>query len=277
VNESKDNYEEIIESVIAKSVRSENISYNNYNEVNYYDEHNNSLLQKVVYNNSLGIRYDVNEYQYDKYGNIITESRTLIIDQKIIEYDCKTFYEYEYDDCNRIVQKKTYYKKDIASEMIKYYYEQNNLVKTEYYKMQAIDAPDYIEISRFDFSTPYKIHYYSYSDGKLKEEKVCLHSNDISYYKVYIDNKSSGKYINPFKTEYSWTIDSISFNTYEISIKEKTLYDDMLLSIVDTILKHYSDCVMILFNLQYLENQNFDQNIINSVIERYKDITINFI
>lgn len=51
---------------------------------------------------------------------------------------------------------------------------------------------------------------------------------------------------------------------------EKTLHDDMLIHIVETILEHYSDCIMILFSLQYLENHEFNQDIIEAVTSRYK-------
>ncbi|MDF2801149.1 MAG: hypothetical protein K0S61_1052 [Anaerocolumna sp.] len=46
-------------------------------------------------------------------------------------------------------------------------------------------------------------------------------------------------------------------------------------NIVDTRLKQNSNCVIIVFN--FLENHNYNQYIIDSVIERYRDITINFI
>lgn len=38
---------------------------------------------------------------------------------------------YEYDDSDRMVKKIFYHKTDIASEMIKFFYEHNNLIRTE--------------------------------------------------------------------------------------------------------------------------------------------------
>lgn len=268
-NEVSMNYDDIIKRTINRSIRSENIIHVHFNEWIYYDEYNNTILQKRIYDNN-SISYEVYENEYDEFGNMIISSNTKVIDNRIYSYEIKTYYEYIYDEHNRIVQKKRFFEKHRPYEMIRNYYDKDKLIKTECYKMQGVDMPDYINMQRFDFNAPYKIHNFTYENELIKEEKVCLHSGDVSYYKVYENAESEGKIINPFRTEYSWILESIFESTFEIILKEDTFNGEMLTHIVDSILSHYSSCDFILLSLSTIKNYSIDNDKINAIMEMYK-------
>lgn len=274
-------YNEIIDRVIKRSVRSVNDLNVNFNELTYYDQYNNVILRKKVYKTNR-ISYDLWENEYNGFGDIIMSSHTYVVDEKVYSNQCKTYYEYQYDKYNRIVQKTIFNEEHMAYEIIRNQYDNNNIIKSEKYKLTMSNGLfDNSSVDKDALNNPYKTYYYSYdNEGGLLEEKVCLSSGDISYYKVYDIDEIEARTHNPFMSGYAWTIDSISDGIFEISVKEEVFTEEILRNIVDNIISHYAYCRWILLDTSNIKNQAIENEKINDLMNLYgkqNNIIFNYI
>ena len=156
----------------------------------YFDDHNAVIVRVKEYNDS-GITYEVNENEYDEFGNAIVCSHTIIVDNVIYSHEIKTYYEYIYDKYHRIIQKTRLDREGGVYEKIMNEFHGNLLVRKEIYMKWP------------DFSKPYRIHYYDYNNERLIQEKVCIRSGDVSYFVDYDEVDGNAIIKNPFRSGFA--------------------------------------------------------------------------
>lgn len=278
MNEFDFNYFEMINKAISRSNRLESNLAAFFEEWKYYDEYNNITMKKIKYANN-DITYEIYDNTYDQLGNATVKKYTCIVNNQAFAYEDTTFYEYIYDEKNNIILGKTFNQEHKLCEMIRNEYRNNNLAKREVYK--DIDDDTYSNGSDYTSKHLKKVHFYSYGDnGRLLQEKVCLPSGEICCYIKYEKTGKVERVENPFKSRYSWSIDSIHNGSYEVSVKESVFNDEILKDIVDSLCGYYKDCHWILLDLSGIRNRIFDEEKVNEMMklyERDKQIIFNYI
>ncbi|BCJ97455.1 hypothetical protein [Anaerocolumna chitinilytica] len=279
MNNLDSNYYEMIKKAIGRSNRSDLQHNTSFEELIYYDEYNNIILREIKYS-SKDVTYEIHDNTYDQLGNLTIEKYTYIINNKAYAYEVKTFYEYVYDNENHIILRKTFNQDHRLSELIRNQYEQDKLIKKEVY-INLNDNIDFTTGSDYIYKHLKKVHFYYYNEkNKLLQEKVCLPSGVISCYIIYTKTGMVERVENPFKSGYSWSIESICAGSYEISVKESIFNDEILKSIVDLLCEHYMDCHWILLDLSAVSNRNFNEEKVNDMMKLYgtnNNIIFNYI
>ncbi len=279
MNNLDSNYYEMIKKAIGRSNRSDLQHNTSFEELIYYDEYNNITLKEIKYS-SEDVTYEIHDNTYDQSGNLTTEKYTFIVNNKAYAYEVKTFYEYVYDNENHIILRKTFNQDHRLSELIRNQYEQDKLIKKEVY-INLNDNIDFTTGSDYIYKHLKKVHFYYYNEkNELLQEKVCLPSGEISCYIIYTKTGMVERVENPFKSGYSWSIESICAGSYEISVKESIFNDEILKSIVDLLCEHYMDCHWILLDLSSVRNRNFNEEKVNDMMKLYgtnNNIIFNYI
>lgn len=279
MNNLNSNYYEMIKKAIGRSNRSDLQHNTSFEELIYYDEYNNIALKEIKYS-SEDVTYEIHDNTYDQSGNLTVEKYTYIINNKAYAYEVKTFYEYVYDNENHIILRKTFNQDHRLSELIRNQYEQDKLIKKEVYII-VNDNIDFTTGSDYIYKHLKKVHFYYYNEkNELLQEKVCLPSGEISCYIIYAKTGMVERVENPFKSGYSWSIESICAGSYEISVKESIFNDEILKSIVDLLCEHYMDCHWILLDLSAVRNRNFNEEKVNDMMKLYgtnNNIIFNYI
>ncbi len=278
MNNLDSNYYEMIKKAIGRSNRSDLQHNTSFEELIYYDEYNNITLKEIKYS-SEDVTYEIHDNTYDQSGNLTIEKYTFIVNNKAYAYEVKTFYEYVYDNENHIILRKTFNQDHRLSELIRNQYEQDKLIKKEVY-INLNDNIDFTTGSDYIYKHLKKVHFYYYNEkNELLQEKVCLPSGEISCYIIYIKTGMVERVENPFKSGYSWSIESICAGSYEISVKESIFNDEILKSILDLLCEHYMDCLWILLDLSAVSNRNFNEEKVNDMMKLYgtNNIIFNYI
>lgn len=269
----------MIKKAIGRSNRSDLQHNTSFEELIYYDEYNNITLKEIKYS-SEDVTYEIHDNTYDQLGNLTVEKYTYIINNKAYAYEVKTFYEYVYDNENHIILRKTFNQDHRLSELIRNQYEQDKLIKKEVY-INLNDNIDFTTGSDYIYKHLKKVHFYYYNEkNELLQEKVFLPSGEISCYIIYAKTGMVERVENPFKSGYSWSIESICAGSYEISVKESVFNDEILKSIVDLLCEHYMDCHWILLDLSAVSNRNFNEEKVNDMMKLYgtnNNIIFNYI
>lgn len=181
-------------------------------------------------------------------------------------YKSQKIFQYSYDEHNRLTQMLTL---DMGKEslIIQYHYSENKLCKSLHYDNRCTD-------SKLRLKT---IHEYKYEQERLVEEKVTLASGDISYYRCF--SQHAEQIINPFRTNYSWTLDSVEDDTLCIYITEKEFTPSLFSDMIVHLHKHYPECTWIIIDHFAAQSSEEDCNLITQLLHFYEKkfgITIYF-
>ncbi len=201
------------------------------NQSNYYDEHNNLIMQRYWAGETLNCH--IYKHTYDQ-------------DKKIL----KTI-EYHNNTLNHITE---------------YIYKDDKLIERKEYTTKTLDRS--LKLA--------SVHSFTYTDDHV-EEKVCLPSGDISYYKIHKGDKA--KLLNPFYKLAKWTLDSIEGETFTITIKEDILTANILNDIIKNLHKNYPTCRWVIvsaFTCHTTQEENEKISVLLKTFEKDWDIRVDF-
>lgn len=223
-----------------------------------YNDKGDLISEIVLDQNNVIIHKFIHENQYDESGNIIYK-KSIYLNNEVTQADYSSFselfYDNYYDDDGNLNKVICRYDTKNIQYIIKYYYEDDNLIRKEFYKEKPFDL--YQNISYFIYD----------HQGKIAEEKICLKAGEISHYIEYTsiaDNRYKKKIVNPERSNYRWILDDINHISCSISLYEPLLTGELMGEILDYIRNNYTHITDILISLNYAEDASKLREIIET-------------
>ena len=227
-----DNWNEFLDKILQSASYEQDVFVDGCKERHYFNQ-NSDVIAK---------RYQLNDDVYHYY-----------------------LYQYEYDDKKRCISIKKYHDGSVTKlKRIRYREEQIEKIETYIAHDTSGESNEKSE-SSLKLDT---IRFFTYEKDDRKEEKVCLASGDVSYYKVY--DRDTHKISNPFRGKYAWKIYSIEENIVSIDVLEATFSCTVLEEIVELVKKEYPVCNWFIIDVFKTHCTEEESLLISQLIQKYE-------